>query len=198
MHRFVVAALTSAVLALPMAAQQGGSANRNTPTVGQSIAFTNGCSVEIKYRAITWGQGKFMDALKTPEGREMQNKGLKARPTGSLTASADFTLGGQTVKAGTYKLYFEVDADVKFHLVLATEAGAETKWKLDLTEKDAMNTRLSLSLTAGKADTDANIAIAFGKMAGTVALSAEAGAKKEAPKDAAAPAKTDHKGDGKK
>lgn len=111
MNRFFAVALTSAVLALPMTAQQGGSANRTTPTVGQSIAFTNGCSVKIEYRAIAWAQGRFMEALKTPEGRDRHNKGLKANPTGSLTASHDLSLAGQAVKAGTYKLYFEVDAD---------------------------------------------------------------------------------------
>jgi hypothetical protein len=197
MHRFFVAALASAILALPVLAQQGGSANRATPTLGQSITFVNGCAVDIKYRAITWAQGRFMEALKTPEGRDRHNKGLKNNPTGSLTSSQDITLGGQTVKAGTYKLYFQVDADVKFHLVLADDAGTETKWKLDLTEGTDMNTRLSLSLTAGKGDNDANIKIAFGKQSGNVALVSGAdAAKKEMPKDAAAPAKTD-KGDGK-
>ncbi len=199
MNRFFAVALTSAVLALPMTAQQGGSANRTTPTVGQSIAFTNGCSVKIEYRAIAWAQGRFMEALKTPEGRDRHNKGLKANPTGSLTASHDLSLAGQAVKAGTYKLYFEVDADAKFHLVLADTAGAETKWKLDLAEKGEMAARLSLTLTAGKADTDANVGFTFGKLNGSVTLSAVAMAKKEAPKDAAAPAKEEgkSKGDGK-
>lgn len=62
-----------------------------------------------------------------------------------------------------------------------------------------MAARLSLTLTAGKADTDANVAFTFGKLNGSVTLSAVAMAKKEAPKDAAAPAKEEgkSKGDGK-
>lgn len=194
MRSLVPFAFLSLALALPAAAQHGGAANRTTPTVGQSIAFTNGCTVEIKYRAITWAQGKFMEGLKTPEGRTSANNNLKKTPTGSLTTSQDVKLGGQPVKSGTYKLYFQVDDDQKFHLVLGDDAGKETKWKLDLTDKNDLSTRLSLTICAGKADTDATVGIAFGKMGCTVALSVAAdAAKKEAPKDAAAPGKGDGK-----
>lgn len=194
MRQSVFAAVAAVCLALPAAAQRGGSANRNTPTVGQSIAFTNGCSVKIEYRSITWAKGRWMEGLKAEQGRESANRDMKANPTGSLSASKDITLGGKSVKAGEYKLYFQVDADVKFHLVLADDAGTETKWMLDLAETSDVNSRLTLTLTAGKNDTDANLGVGFGTMAGTVAMSASVSAAK--PKDAAAPAKTD-KGDGK-
>lgn len=195
MRQILSATLALALLALPIAAQRGGMANRNAPTVGQSISFTNGCSVDIKYRSITWAQGRFMNQLKAPEGREATNKDMKANPTGSLTASQDVTLGGQTVKAGSYKLYFAVDDEQKFHLVLADDAGKETKWKLDLAEKTDMNTRLTLTLTAGKGNNDANLGVGFGTMACSVSLTAGAGSEK--PKDAAAP-KDDGKGEAKK
>ncbi len=174
MRQLLLAAVTMAALSLPLAAQRGGSANRSSPKVGQSIEFTGGASVEIKYRALTWAGGQFMERLKTDRGREQTNADLKANPTGTLTCSADVSLGGQAVKAGTYKLYFEVDAQTAFHLVLANDAGAETKWKLNLAEGNDVNTRLTLTLTAGKTDKEANVGIAFGKMACSVGLSTEA------------------------
>lgn len=194
MRSSLFAAAAVALLALPVAAQRGGMANRNTPTVTQGITFTNGGSVDVKYRAITWAQGRWMEALKSPQGRESTNKDLKANPTGTLTTAKDMTLGGQTVKAGSYKLYFQVDDDVKFHLVLADDSGNEIKWKLEMSDTKSENTRLTMTVTAGKGDTDANVGIAFGTMACSVALSATASA--AGAKDAAAPAKAG-KGDGK-
>ncbi|MEZ5963970.1 MAG: hypothetical protein R3F56_09020 [Planctomycetota bacterium] len=188
MRSSLFAATAALFLSLPIAAQRGGMANRNTPTVTQSIAFTNGNSVEVKYRAITWAQGRWMNALKNEQGRETINNDLKANPTGSLTTAKDMTLGGQVVKAGDYKLYFQVDDEVKFHLVLADEAGTEIKWKLDLTETKTENTRLALTLTAGKGDNDANFGVAFGTMACSVNMLSTAD---KSAKEAAAPAKGD-------
>lgn len=190
MRQLFLVATTLVALSLPLAAQRGGSANRSAPKVGQSIEFAGGASVELKYRSLTWAGGQFMERLKTDAGREQTNADLKANPTGTLTCSTDVTLGGTAVKAGTYKLYFEVDAQQSFHLVLANEAGAETKWKLTLAEGNDMNTRLTLTLTAGKSDKEANVGIAFGKMSCTVGLStAAAGNAAPAKKqEAAAPA----------
>jgi len=186
MRPSLVAAAAAVFLALPLAAQDGGMANRTSPSVGQSITFTNGGSVELKYRAITWAQGRWMNQLKTEEGRSGFNNNLKSKPTGTLTTAKDMTLGGQTVKAGTYKLYFQVDDASKFQLVLADDAGTETKWKLDLAEsKEATNTRLTLTITPSKSDTEANFGIAFGTMACTVTLSATT----SGAKDASAPHK---------
>ncbi len=193
MRQLLLAAVTMAALSLPLAAQRGGSANRSSPKVGQSIEFTGGASVEIKYRALTWAGGQFMERLKTDRGREQTNADLKANPTGTLTCSADVSLGGQAVKAGTYKLYFEVDAQTAFHLVLANDAGAETKWKLNLAEGNDVNTRLTLTLTAGKTDKEANVGIAFGKMACSVGLSTDAAAA-PAKKEEAATAPASPKG----
>lgn len=134
-----------------------------------------------------------MERLKTDRGREQTNADLKANPTGTLTCSADVSLGGQAVKAGTYKLYFEVDAQTAFHLVLANDAGAETKWKLNLAEGNDVNTRLTLTLTAGKTDKEANVGIAFGKMACSVGLSTDAAAA-PAKKEEAATAPASPKG----
>lgn len=183
MRHILFASVLVSVLGLPLAAQSGGRANQSTPTVGQSIAFTNGCSVQLDYRAITWAQGQWMKALENEAGRTRTNNDLKKNPTGTLNASADITLGGQTVKAGKYKLYFQVDDEVKFHLVLADESGNETKWKLDLQDTKDNSSRLSLTITAGKAATDANVGIAFGSMACTVAMTATA--TKTGAKDAA-------------
>jgi hypothetical protein len=192
--RHVCLSALALVFALPLAAQSGGMANRRSPTVGQSITFNNGCAVEISYKALTWAQGRFMETLKTPEGRERTNKDMKSNPTGSLKVSQDVTLGGQSLKSGDYKLYFAVDDDQKFWLVLADAAGSETKWKLDLNDKADMNTRLSLTLSAGKSDSEANLGIAFGTMATTVTLNANGGGNRA--KDAAG-AKGESKGNGK-
>ncbi len=180
--RTLAIAATLLAIALPLTAQRGGSANRAVPKATQGIEFANGCSIEIKYRSLSWAQGRFMEALKTEAGRTRTNTDLKANPTGSLTVSKDCTIGGQGVKTGTHKLYFEVDADVAFHLVLEDEAGGTVKVKLALAEQDAMNSRLSLVLTAGKGDTDGNLAVAFGSMAGTLAVSATAAKAEKAEK----------------
>lgn len=172
MRNFVFATTALLALSLPLAAQRGGSANRAVPKATQAIEFANGSSLEIKYRSLSWAQGKFMDSLKSEAGRERTNKDLRANPTGTLTVAGDCSIGGTAIKAGSHKLYFEVDADVAFHLVLEDDAGTQVKVKLALAEQESMNTRLTLVLTAGKGDTDGSLAVAFGTMACSVAVSA--------------------------
>lgn len=172
MRTLVFASLALLALGLPLTAQRGGSANRAVPKATQGIEFANGSSLEIKYRSLSWAQGRFMESLKSEAGRERTNKDLRANPTGTLTVAGDCSIGGTAIKAGSHKLYFEVDDDVAFHLVLEDDAGTQVKVKLALTEQESMNTRLTLVLTAGKGDTDGNLAVAFGTMACTVTVSA--------------------------
>jgi hypothetical protein len=167
-------AATALSLAAPLVAQRGGSTNVRTPTMEVGITFHNGCSFKVTYRAIAWAQGMWQKDIKKDNVREFLNQDMKRNPTGSLIASHDLTLGERTVAAGSYKLYFEVDAEMGYHLVLADEAGKELKWELSITETTEMAPRLSLALAAGKGDKEADLGFAFGNMRLTLPLLAEA------------------------
>jgi hypothetical protein len=101
-------------------------------------------------------------------------------PIGSLETSDDLTIGGKTVAAGDYKLYFTIDDDLSWHLVLAAseEGGAKFDWKLDLTETKSVATRLCVNLGAGEKDGTGVLGIAFGKMGCSIPVGGEKTAEK--------------------
>ncbi len=179
-----IVALALAVIAPTLSAQKMGMSNNNAPTCTSAIAFGEKGSVEIKYTAITWGAGAWAKQITDPQrGERMRdriNKTAEAQPLGELKASADVTIGGKKVAAGTYKLYFTVDKDAKWTLVLA---GKESKieWLLDLKE-GTENSRLGLALAAGKEDDTGEFTVQFGKMNCKIACSAGAAAEKKEAK----------------
>lgn len=190
MRTALIAVSAAVCLSLPAAAQRGGSANASAPRVSQAITFANGCKVTIEYRSLTWAQGNWARGLESERGRQRLNEGAKASPLGKLEANKSFSLGGKTVADGSYNLYFVVDDDKAWHLVLANDDGEELKWKLDLAEKDAMNKRLNISLLAGEEDMDARLGIDFGTMSCTVAVKGMTAAGGDSGKEAAQPAKS--------
>jgi hypothetical protein len=180
--RTLLSALVLGAFAAALPAQQMGSVNASAPTVTQSIKFANGASLSIEYKSITWAQGRTMDALKDAERgarmRERVNAQAERAPLGSAAVASAVTIGDQTVKAGDYKLYFTIDDENAWHLVLAAEEGdAKHTWKLDLKDTEKAQSRLVVGLMAGAKDTEATMKIAFGSSACTVACSAEAPAK---------------------
>lgn len=152
-------------------AQKMGSSNTNAPSASSSIAFNDGLKLEVKYTSITWAGGKMMTAAADKEkgerARGMINKGAESNPLGEFTTSADVTLGGKKVAAGSYDLAFTIDAELKWHLMLTSKENKETKldWKLDLTDSGHESKRLAIWVQAGDADGAAMMGIAFGKMA---------------------------------
>jgi hypothetical protein len=173
----------AAALAAPGTAQRMGSSNSDAPTVTQTIQFAKQSSpVEIKYTAVTWADGKTMEAIANKENgartRQRINNSAKNSPLGSFSTPVAITLGGKAVPAGEYKLYFNVDDDLKWHLILgaASEDGDETelKWKLDLKDTPKHVQRLQIVMTAGDKSDTANLEITFGKMSTTVAATVAA------------------------
>lgn len=168
-------ALCAFLAGTSLQAQAMGSANSSAPTVSQSISFANGAALTIEYKSITWASGKTMSALMDAEkGANMRsrvNQQAERSPLGSVTVEKSVTLGGKTIDEGEYKMYFTIDDDNAWHLVMASEE-AKHDWKLPLTEGDKMTTRLTMALMAGEKDTDANLMVAFGKQSCTVGCSA--------------------------
>ncbi len=152
------------LIASPLAAQQMGSVNRNAPTASQGIAFTSGSGLSISYKSITWADGKSMGNLERI--RDYINKQAVSKPLGSITVKGDdVRLGGKKLAAGSYKMAFTLDEELNWHLgAYGGEQGeSHIDWPLKLKESKSSSSRLVITMTAGKDDTQARIRIAFGK-----------------------------------
>ncbi len=173
--------LVLSLVASSALAQKQGMINNNAPTCSSSIAFGEKASIELKYTAITWGQGNWFKALSDPargeRARDRLAKTAEASPLGELKTSAECTIGGKKVGAGTWKLYFTMDKDLKWHLNLAKDQ-EKIDWVLDLKE-GSESTRLGLSLGAGKEDGSAELTVQFGTAGCKVPVSAGAAAEKK-------------------
>lgn len=172
-----------ALMCAASSAQVGGSTNIRTPTLRLSIAFFGGCTLDLSYRALAWADGLWRHDVKKTRVREYLNGDMKRHPTGSLTVSHTLTLGTSDVAPGSYQLYFEIDADMAYHLVLADADGKESKLKLEVTEAKEMAPRMALALVAGKEDDRAELTIAYGAMRVSLPVRAEPVAQPEPPKD---------------
>lgn len=164
-------ALCALLTAANVEAQRGGMLNQRSPILTQSIAFANGASIELKYKSLNWGSGKSVENVAKGDP-EAFTKSSAGSPLGSATVKQSVTVGDETLAAGEYKLYFGRDDD-GWTLVIEND-DAKHVWSLDLKEGDKMNTRLVIALTAGEEDTQANLKIAFGKEACTIACSTAA------------------------
>lgn len=168
MFKPVTASLVLFCLCAPAAAQIGGSANRAAPTLTENITFPSGAMLEVSYKSATWAEGRMMKALTDKEEgegtRSAFNRRAAGSPLGSLQAKMDFTVGGKTVAAGEYDLYFTIDEDLKWHLVLAnkTTDGPNIDWLLALEEGDKHRTRLGIDLGAGDDNNTGELRISFG------------------------------------
>jgi hypothetical protein len=162
-----IASLTLALIAafaLPVAAQQMGSANRNAPKVSQSIAFHNGTSLAVSYTALNFADGKFMENVKNERFRNMVNENAKANPVGTVTLQGSLTAGGKTLEAGSYGLHFLLQL---------------IQWPLMLKEAPSNAQRLTISLMAGEDVTSCNIHLHFGSQHVMVPVAVQAAEEKK-------------------
>jgi hypothetical protein len=170
MHKLILVATVTAAavcMAMPATAQRMGSSNRNAPTIVQSIQFPDGAKLVVEYVSITWAKGRTMEGLMSDEGaanRQRFNENAATSPLGSVEASTAFELGGVAVPAGKYSLYFTIDDDAKWHLVLADKADAKKnlEWTLDLQEGGHHRSRLAVDIDAGDDGSSGMLMIAFG------------------------------------
>jgi hypothetical protein len=167
MRNWIVGSLVITAFSMPVLAQRMGSVNTNAPTVGQSIEFGKNQSVSIKYTAIHWAKGRTMGAVKDKErgerARNRINQEAEVSPLGSFTSTMDVMIAGQKVPAGDYSLYFTIDADLKWHMVLGAKGGqGKIDLTLDLKETQHESKRLVLGLGAGDEDGTASLHVMFG------------------------------------
>lgn len=164
--RLPTALLLLAALLPHVPAQLAGGDNRSAPTVSEKITFFGDTSIEVKYRAITFGRGQFLDRLRTSEEfRERINGMAPSRPLGSLKVARGVQLAGKQLAPGGYELYFQVDGDMKWTMVLAAKEGeAKHEIPLALEKVDGLEKRLDLDLDPVASDEEATLAIRFGRM----------------------------------
>lgn len=178
MNRLLIPVLMAA-MAMPVVAQRMGSTNVKAPTVTTTIAFDKETKASVEFVAITWADGKMMTALadKGEAGTRARSRVNNSKnPLGSVNLSTGMDLGATAVAAGDYNLFFHVDDEIQWHLVLVHKNDEKVKHKVALNLKDAGHkmTRLSLSLQAGDEDGTASLWVGFGDKSGSLALTRSA------------------------
>lgn len=170
-------ALGLALCAGSAATQISGSINRNAPTVSNSISFNDHSKLEVTYTAIHFGEGRWQSIVGN-EGRHERFNSLAARkPIGNVTTTKLVMASGREIAAGEYSLYFTVSKRAGgFVLNLQNKGDKESepiRWRLALSDTDAENKRLQITLAAASAADEASLTIAFGKKSVTVPLTAK-------------------------
>lgn len=166
MKLFSISLALLAVLAVPVHAQGGGMANRGAPTISQGIEFQGGAKLSIRYTALNWAQGRFMERVTEERFRNQINEQAKENPVGSVELSGAMQIGGKKVEAGKYGLHFLLSDEGKWILTLSkkdSEGDLElTQWPLALEETKDHAQRLSLVVKAGKESNESTIDLHFG------------------------------------
>lgn len=153
------------LLAAPVAAQQMGSVNRNAPTVTNAIEYANDESITLSYKAITWAEGRTMEAAMDKEGgartRQFINGQAEQNPLGNIHTTVDLHIGKTKIAAGEYQVFFTISDDVKWTINFS-DGDNKVSMPLDLQKSEMKHSRLLISLHAGEKPTDAGLYIAFG------------------------------------
>ena len=177
MRTLLLVALGVSLMSGSVFAQKMGMANKNAPTVTQSITFAGKQSLELTYTSITWAQGEWAKAIesKNADMRKAINETAEKQPLGTVKLSADMMIGGKKVAAGSYKLAFTLTDTFTWQVTLAGDKDKIT-WALDLKDAEGgkQAKRLTLALTAGDTDTTAVLHVAFGTKRGEVPVDSEA------------------------
>jgi hypothetical protein len=177
MRTSLLVALGIALMTCPVFAQKMGMANRNAPTVTQSITFAGKQTFELSYTSITWAQGEWAKAIesKNADMRKAINDTAEKQPLGSAKLSADMMIGGKKVAAGNYKVMFTLTDSFGWQLTFAGDKEKIT-WALDLKDAEGgkQAKRLTLALGAGDTDTTGVIYVAFGAKRGEIPVDSEA------------------------
>lgn len=177
----------SAILLAPLAAQKMGSVNANAPTLESRITFHDGASLAVVHTAITWAEGRTMRAVSDPERGERTRAFLNQRaarsPLGRATVTGDLRIGARRIEPGSYDLYFTIDEDLKWHMVLARrgekgEQGVKHDFPLALRKVDAHHQRLQIRIDPGEGDKDAVLTVQFGNLSARLVAGAPRAEKK--------------------
>jgi hypothetical protein len=176
MRTLLLVALGVSLMTGSVFAQKMGMANRNAPTVTQSITFAGKQTFELSYTSITWAQGEWAKAIesKNADMRKAINDQAEKTPLGTAKLSADMMIGGKKVAAGTYKVAFTLTDTFTWQLTFAGDKDKIT-WALDLKDGETgkQAKRLTLAVLAGDTDTTAVIHVAFGTKRGEIPVDSE-------------------------
>lgn len=178
MKNLTLGLVAALAFALPTTAQILGSINNNLPTVMNAIKFANGAKVELEYKAINFGEGRFMENAKNERFREFVNGNAVKNPIGSLKLPAAMNIGGKDCAKGEYGVHFLISEKGNFVLTLSME-GELTQWELTgLKKADSKRERLTINLNAAAKATEAEIHLHFGNMHMDIPVKAVAKKKK--------------------
>lgn len=150
--------------AAPLPAQITGSINASYPTVTQSVETTSGNKMTIKYAAINWGQGSFLDQAQSQGFKDRINAAADRQPIGSFETSNAIKLGEEDLDAGKYSLAFKIDDDAQWNLVLKTGEDEYTM-PLELEATSEHRVRLTISLVPSADGGACSLIVNFGKKA---------------------------------
>lgn len=165
--------LSLAFLAAPVAAQHGGSINRDAPTVVSGIEFKNSAKLHVKYLAINFGEGAWQSILKRTARHEGFNAMAARKPLGQIHTNVAVTASGREIPAGKYDMFFTVHEQAGWLLNLKNKANADAKvirWRMAMTDLKTSSKRFKVQVQPGEETNSANITIAFGAKSVTVPL----------------------------
>ena len=152
------------MLALPLGAQRMGHSNTNAPTVQQSLVLGDMGSVTVSYTSITWGGGRWAQALASPASRDGMratvNEAAVTDPLGTLETSVNLTIGPKQLAAGNYKLAFMINEEFSWELVLSNDS-QRTVVPLEFGSNALKSERLQILLMSGDEDFTGRLFIGF-------------------------------------
>lgn len=173
-------------LAVPAAAQKMGSTNSDAPSLSQSFAAKNETvDFTIDYTAITWADGRTMDAIMDKDRgaryRQRVNSTAATNPLASLSTESALNFGGENLPAGVYSLYFTIGDDLKWKLNAQSEEDEKIhfSWTLDFKKSQHDVKRLTVLVYTGDDAATADVSLSFGTMSCTVQAKAGKEPKKE-------------------
>lgn len=150
--------------AAPSSAQIMGSINSSYPTVRQAVETTTGNKMEVRYAAINFGQGSFLEMAGNERFRKSVNDAAAQQPIGSLEISKGIMLGEEELEAGKYTLAFKIDEDGQWNMALKIGED-EYMMPLELEKAAEQRARLTISLVPSADGAACSLIINFGKQA---------------------------------
>ncbi|MHC5062884.1 MAG: hypothetical protein ACYTG5_02785 [Planctomycetota bacterium] len=148
----------------PLSAQITGSINSKYPKMSQTVETTDGNTVAVKFAAINWGQGAFLESTENERFRNYVNGQADENPIGSLETSKGMTLGGKSLAAGKYSLAFKINDDAKWTMVLKS-GDNEHSYVLSLGDSAEKRSRLNIALVPSADGGACSLNINFGTKA---------------------------------
>ena len=160
----LVAALT--LTAAACAAQLTGTRNADAPRLQQRLALQDGAQIELSYRAIHFGEGKWQHLLRNIPRHPAFNDMAVEKPLGRVTTNVSVVVLDNLVPPGSYDLYVTLLRDDGWVLNLrrdGTPPGHSIRWHLHLPPGTEHWPRLWFALGAGVSPRTPTLTVAFGK-----------------------------------